>query len=111
MLNNDLEIHAGIPGPATLKTLIGYAKSCGIKNSMRFLSKQAMNLTKFATTRDPDKLVEDLADYKNNNPSSKLTKLHFYAFGGIKKTSEWLNLISNSSLNIKDNNEFEPIQK
>ena len=30
------------------------------------------------------------SDYKNNNPSSKLTKLHFYAFGGIKKTSEWL---------------------
>ena len=110
-LENKLEIHAGLPGPATLKTLISYATSCGIGNSIRFLSKQALNITKLATTRAPDKLIGDLAEYKEIVPESKLTKLHFYAFGGIKKTSEWLNLISNSSLNIKDNNEFEPIEK
>ena len=40
-LKNNLEIHAGIPGPATLKTLLSYATSCGIGNSIRFLSKQA----------------------------------------------------------------------
>ena len=109
ILNNKLEIHAGIPGPASLKTLISYATSCGIGNSLRFLSKQALNITKLATSKTPDKLITDLAEYKQKNTSTKLTKLHFYAFGGIKKTSEWLNLISNSSLNIKDNNEFEPI--
>ena len=95
-LGNELEIHAGIPGPATLKTLIAYATSCGIGNSIRFLSKQALNITKLATTRTPDKLIIDLANYKQENPSSKLTKLHFYAFGGIKKTSSWLDDISDS---------------
>ena len=95
-LNNNLEIHAGIPGPATLKTLVGYAKSCGIGNSIRFLSKQALNITKLATTRTPEKLIADLSDYKELNSSSKLTKLHFYAFGGIKKTSEWLHNINKS---------------
>ena len=108
-LNNNLEIHAGIPGPATLKTLVGYATSCGIGNSIRFLSKQAMNITKLATTKTPDKLIADLADYKESNSLSKLTKLHFYAFGGIKKTSEWLYNVTNSDLEIKDNNEFKPI--
>ena len=108
-LNNNLEIHAGIPGPASLKTLFGYAKSCGIGNSIRFLSKQAMNITKLATTKTPDKLIADLADYKEINLSSKLTKLHFYAFGGIKKTSEWLYDITKSELEINDNNEFKPI--
>lgn len=92
-LNNNLEIHAGIPGPATLKTLVSYATSCGIGNSIRFLSKQALNITKLATTRTPEKLISDLSDYKELNSSSKLTKLHFYPFGGIKKTSEWLNNI------------------
>ena len=108
-LNNNLKIHAGIPGPATLKTLVGYATSCGIGNSIRFLSKQAMNITKLTNTRTPDKLIADLADYKESNPSSKLTKLHFYAFGGIKKTSEWLQNIINSELEINDNNGFKPI--
>ena len=110
-IQNNLEIHAGIPGPATLKTLISYATFCGIGNSIRFLSKQALNFTKLATSKTPDKLIADLADYKLSKPSSKLTKLHFYAFGGIKKTSEWLSLISKSSLEINDNNEFKPLQK
>ena len=108
-LNNQLEIHAGIPGPATLKTLVSYAASCGIGNSIRFLSKQAMNITKLATTRTPDKLIADLADYKEINPNTKLSKLHFYAFGGIKKTSDWLHDIYNSDLKINDNNEFKPL--
>ena len=110
-LKNNLEIHAGIPGPATLKTLISYAISCGIGNSIQFLSKQSLNITKLATSKTPDKLIADLAEYKQIKPSSKLSKLHFYAFGGIKKTSDWLNSITNSPLNIKSNNEFEPIKK
>ena len=110
-LKNNLDIHAGIPGPATLKTLISFATSCGISNSIRFLSKQVLNISKLAISKTPDKLIVDLAEYKQMNPLSKLTKLHFYAFGGIKKTSSWLNLITNSPLDINSNNEFEPIKK
>jgi len=110
-LNNCLDIHAGIPGPATLKTLVYYATSCGIGNSINILLKQGVKFAKLATSRTPDKLIADLADYKNNNSSSKLSKLHFFPFGGIKKTSEWLNLISNSPLEINSNNEFKPISE
>ena len=108
-LGNKLEIHAGIPGPATLKTLISYAKSCGIGNSYRFLSKQALNIAKIATTKTPDKLIADLAEYKFNNYSSKLTKIHLYPFGGMKKTSQWMNSILDNPLKIKSNNGFEVI--
>jgi len=97
-LNNNLEIHAGIPGPATLKTLLGYATSCGIGNSIRFLSKQALNITKLATTRSPDKLIYDLASYQLEKPDTKFKKIHFYAFGGIKKTSDWLKTINRHNL-------------
>ena len=110
-LNNKLEIHAGIPGPATLKTLIGYATSCGLGNSIRFLSKQAINITKIATIKTPDKIIADLADYKVKNPYSKLAKLHFYPFGGIKKTSKWLHQVINSNLDFNNRNEFRIIDK
>ena len=103
-LNNKLEIHAGIPGPATLKTLLSYATSCGIGNSIRFLSKQALNITKLATTKSPDKLIYDLANYKINNPNTKLKKIHFYAFGGIKKTSDWLKTVNKSDLTFDGQN-------
>jgi len=106
-LGNELEIHAGIAGPATLKTLISYAKFCGIRDSFRFLSKQALSITKIATTKTPDKLIADLAEYKFINPSSKLTKLHLYPFGGMKKTSQWMNTILDNHLKFKSSNEFE----
>ena len=97
-LDNNLEIHAGIPGPATLKTLLSYATSCGIGNSIRFLSKQALNITKLATTRSPDKLIYDLASYQIENPETKFKKIHFYAFGGIKKTTDWLKTVNKHDL-------------
>ncbi len=109
-LGNELEIHAGIPGPATLKTLISYAKSCGIGNSLRFLSKQALNITKLASTKSPDKLLYDLANYKNLNNQTKLVKLHFYAFGGIKKTSNWLNSLKNNEFIYNSKNEFQILE-
>ena len=109
LLGNRLEIHAGIPGPASLKILVSYAKSCGIGNSIRFLYKQAFNIKKIATTKKPDKLIADLAEYKFNTPSSKLTKIHIYPFGGIKKTSQWINSLLENPMKIKDSNEFETI--
>ena len=102
-INNKLDIHAGIPGPASIKTLINYARSCGIGNSLRFLTKQAFNLTKLATLNTPDKLIYDLANYVETNKSTKLKNIHFYAFGGMKKTSEWLNHLNDSELEYNDN--------
>ena len=106
-LGNKLDIHAGIPGPASLKVLISYAKSCGIGNSLRFLSKQALNIARLASTKTPDKLIYDLANYKNSKNESYLKKLHFYPFGGIKKTSEWLNLLKKSNFFYNSKKEFE----
>jgi len=106
-IGNKLEIHAGIPGPASIKTLIAYAKSCGIGNSLQFLSKQAFNIVKLASTNTPDKLIYDLAFYKNSSNHSNLKKLHIYAFGGIKKTSDWLNLLKKSDFTYNSKNEFE----
>ena len=106
-IGNNLPIHAGIPGPASIKTLINYARSCGIGNSLRFISKQAFNLTKLATLSTPDKLIYDLANYINTNKSTNLENIHFYAFGGMKKTADWLNQLGSSDLEYNNKNQFE----
>ena len=106
-IGNLLPIHAGIPGPASIKTLINYARSCGIGNSLRFITKQAFNLTKLATLNTPDKLMYDLADYSYKNVDSRLNKIHFYAFGGMKKTSDWLNNLENSNFIYNSSKQFE----
>ena len=106
-IGNKLPIHAGIPGPASIKTLVNYARSCGIGNSLRFITKQAFNLTKLATLSTPDKLIYDLAEHSEINKDSKLEKIHFYAFGGMKKTSEWLNNLENSNFTYSRKSQFE----
>ncbi len=106
-IGNKLPIHAGIPGPASIKTLINYARSCGIGNSLRFITKQAFNLTKLATLSTPDKLIYDLAEHIEINKDSKLEKIHFYAFGGMKKTSEWLNQFKKSNFSYTYKQKFE----
>ncbi len=86
---NKLPIRIGIPGLATIKTLLNYAKACGVGQSMNFLKRQARNVTKLLTVSTPDKLLVDLARYRAEDPACGVTGVHMYPLGGIKKTAKW----------------------
>ncbi len=86
---NRLPIHIGIPGLATVKTLMAHAKACGIGPSMRFITRQAMNVAKLLTVSAPDKLVADLASYQASDPACGIKGVHMYPLGGLKKSAEW----------------------
>lgn len=86
---NRLPIHIGVPGLATLKTLLGHAKACGIGNSMRLLTKQAKNVAKLLVVNAPDQLVRDLARYKASDPKCGIRQVHMYPLGGMKKSAAW----------------------
>ena len=82
-------IHIGIPGLATIKTLLAHAKACGVGPSMRFVSRQAMNVAKLLTVAAPDRLVYDLAAYKARDPTCGIAGVHMYPLGGLKKSADW----------------------
>jgi methylenetetrahydrofolate reductase (NADPH) len=92
-LGNNLPIHIGIPGPANLKTLINYARMCGIGPSMRVLSRQARNISKLMTISAPVALVCDLATYQDEQPDCQITQVHLYPLGGVQRMAEWLGKI------------------
>ena len=73
-------INIGIPGPSTLKTLLRFAKVCGVKASTEVLRKQGFNISKLMFVSKPDKIVSELRGYD---------QLHLYPFGGIVKSAEW----------------------
>lgn len=83
---NALPIHAGIPGPATLKTLIHYARACGVGASMRFLTRQARHVAKLLALNTPDKLLLDLAAA---GPDAGIARAHFYPLGGLRRTAHF----------------------
>ncbi len=86
----DLPIHVGIPGPATIKTLVKYAAMCGVGNSARFIRKQALNITKLLTVNTPDEFIDQLAKLHFDKPELGIAAPHLYPFGGFDKMFEWL---------------------
>ena len=86
----DLPLHIGIPGVATVGTLLKHAKACGIGASMTFLKKRARDASKMLLNHNPEALLNDLAAYLNENPDSRIEKLHIYPLGGLRKSIEWI---------------------
>ncbi|MFQ6017932.1 MAG: metFprotein [Kiloniellaceae bacterium] len=88
-VGNKLPIHIGVPGPATLKTLINHAKVCGIGPSIRVLTRQARNISKLLMVSAPDRLILDLARYKANDPDCGIRQIHVYPLGGLRRSAQW----------------------
>lgn len=86
---NRLPIHIGIPGLATIRTLLNHATACGIGPSIRFLSLQAMNVARLMSVSAPDKMITALAAYKASDPRCGIRGVHLYPFGGLKKSADW----------------------
>lgn len=86
---NRLPIHIGIPGPASIKTLLNYAKACGIGASSRFLVKQARSVSKLLTRSAPDRLVRDLANYRATSPGCGISQMHMFPLGGLEASASW----------------------
>ena len=104
---NRLPIHIGIPGLATLKTLLMHAKACGIGASMKFLTRQARNVTRLMVVNTPDKLVTDLADYCANDPDSGISGVHMYPLGGLRRSALWSYAVTDGQFTMNSKGGFD----
>jgi methylenetetrahydrofolate reductase (NADPH) len=105
-LGNKLPIHIGLPGLATLKTLLKFAQMSGIGPSMRVLTRQTKNLARLVMTQEPDIVIADLTSSIVGNPGSLIKKVHFYPFGGLAKTAAWANSVANGEIEMKSDKGF-----
>lgn len=86
----DLPIRVGVPGPAGVRRLLAYAKRCGVRTSKNLASKYGLSVTNLLSTVGPEGFLEDFAasyDPTQHGPVS----LHFYTFGGVQTTADWIN--------------------
>ncbi|AMO71252.1 methylenetetrahydrofolate reductase [Sphingorhabdus sp. M41] len=81
-------VRIGIPGPAGIKRLLRYAKYCGVGASASVLAKYGISLTRLMGSAGPDKLVDRFSAELGSEHGR--VRLHFYPFGGIDKTVEWI---------------------
>ncbi|GAA1698081.1 methylenetetrahydrofolate reductase [Microbacterium sediminicola] len=85
----DFPIRLGVPGPAGVKRLIAFATRFGISANAMIIKKYGFSLTNLVGTAGPEKLIRALSDGYDPERHGDV-RLHFYTFGGIAKTAEWV---------------------
>ena len=81
-------VRIGIPGPAGIKRLLAFAARCGVGASASVMKKYGVSITNLLGTAGPDKLVDAFANGLGDEHGR--VRLHFYPFGGLRKTVEWI---------------------
>ena len=87
--NIDPPVRIGVPGPAGIKTLMRFAQRCGVGASASVMAKYGVSLSRLMGSAGPDKLVERLSEGLDLHHGP--VRLHFYPFGGVARTVEWIN--------------------
>ncbi len=85
----DAPVRLGVPGPAGIKRLLGFAKRCGVGASATVMKKYGISLTNLIGSAGPDKLVSSLD--KGLTEDLGRVRLHLYPFGALKASAEWIN--------------------
>ncbi|GAA4368013.1 methylenetetrahydrofolate reductase [Paeniglutamicibacter cryotolerans] len=85
----DLPVRVGVPGPAGIKRLLGYARRFGVSSSAGIAKRYGFSLSNLLGNAGPERFIQDLA--RDYDPSLHgEVQLHFYTFGGLEATADWV---------------------
>jgi methylenetetrahydrofolate reductase (NADPH) len=82
-------VRIGVPGPASVKTLLRFAARCGVGASASVMAKYGVSIAKLLNTAGPDALVAELAGSLDPARHGEVF-MHLYPFGGLTKTAQWV---------------------
>jgi methylenetetrahydrofolate reductase (NADPH) len=85
----ELPVRVGVPGPASVKLLLGFAGRLGVSTSATIAKKYGLSVTNLLGKAGPENFIRDLQAGLDPDKHG-LVKLHFYTFGGFKTTAEWI---------------------
>jgi len=86
-------VRIGVAGPAGIMTLIRFGMRCGVGNSLRTLRTKGDMLGRLATDARPDDILREIAAAVDDRALGTIEGVHFYVFGGLRKTGQWLRAV------------------
>jgi methylenetetrahydrofolate reductase (NADH) len=92
-------IRVGVAGIATIRTLLNYARRCGIGNSIRALGSEPISLPRLLTQQGPEKIVRRVAAAE---AGASVAGLHCFPFGGFVQTARWLEAVAAGRFRVDD---------
>ncbi len=84
----DSTVRVGVAGPASIKALLRFAARCGVGTSAKVMKKYGLSITQLLGSAGPDPILADLSE--GLTAAHGDVTLHFYPFGGLVRTSEWV---------------------
>lgn len=81
-------VRVGVPGPASIKTLMRFAARCGVGASAKVMSKYGLSLMNLLKSAGPDTLLAELAE-RLDPALHGAVMIHFYPFGGLASTADY----------------------
>lgn len=83
-------VRVGVPGPAGIKRLLGFARRFGVRSNATIVRKYGFSLTNLMGSAGPDAFVDELAERIEAEPALGEVGLHLYTFGGVAATAHWM---------------------
>lgn len=98
-----LPVHVGIAGPASLKSLAKFAVMCGIGASLSAILSNPLALGSLKTlVKTVDEIFPAVVRLREGTLEKRLEQPHFFAFGGVMKTVEWLEAVRAGRFDLAD---------
>ena len=87
-LGIDLPVRIGLAGPASLATLMRYARRCGVRASALGLARNAGLAKRLLGSAAPDAIMRTLAEANAGGQLGDVAP-HLFSFGGAGATARW----------------------
>jgi methylenetetrahydrofolate reductase (NADPH) len=85
----ELPVRVGVPGPTSIKGLLGFASRLGVSTSATIARKYGFSVTNLLGKAGPETFIRGLEEGLDPARHGEVL-LHFYTFGGFKSTAEWI---------------------
>jgi len=95
----NVPIRVGVAGIASIRTLLGYARRCGIGNSIRALGSEPISLPRLLMQQGPEKVVRRIAVA---DAGASVAGLHCFPFGGFAQSARWLQAVAAGRFRLDD---------
>jgi len=82
-------VRVGLPGPASVKTLLRFAARCGVSASASVMARYGFSITQLLGTAGPSRLLDEFSESLRPSVHGEV-RFHFYPFGGLENTVSWV---------------------
>ena len=91
LMDIDIPVRVGVPGPAKMRALLSFAVKCGIATSARALMRRPEAARLLLGRWTPAELLSGLAAYREFDRNPLLAGIHVFGFGGLRTSADWFN--------------------